>query len=781
MKQHFGNYLGLCINNDDPQKRGRVQVFIPHIMPTLYDNWNNVGEDIKMLCVGDNLPDSLPSDVVEQLKKILPWAEAASPIIGSSAPGASFGSNYNQSPAAVPQVAPGSTNSYITGTPWSAGFISYVAATNSNTFPSAGAHTSYAQSVKNGQAPGWIALDPATTTLQPGDILIKNRSNNNNTFNSTWSGESHGDVIISTNGTTATAIGGNVGNTVSQYNVSRTDSFAVLRATDSTVASNMVTTAQNQYNTWSSNGWTETSPGALNTIGQYYAAGKLQVPAGVSLETTNTSGQAATYNTFSSSNPGGDNLQYGTAAIPTVQATQSGDPTTDAASAFYSSKLSQDRQNYFSEELARNPQLINDLYTRASREVGNNPISQQMFIETVANRAMFSGTSLNTKLNQQSYFASSFAPGSQPPASFVNTVNAVFQNGSNLTNLATDNASEGVAARRQAAGVTGAWLGGGVESEFYYRSDAIGTGYATEAGKRATNYANTNGIGFDPASNPYKRDPSPSSMVNLTDPHGATSTFNNNNMAKGMFSYPSAGAVLWVFFREGDPLFPVYFAASFGESEWKSAYRQGSDAPGYAPAGNAPSIGGNMNLGVGGIRWEDTTVPSDNTKSQKSFMLYGNDGSNIFFNDGYHQIFSKFDRRDQVDGDRFHSTLGNKEEWVQGDSNSVHMGDHYVKVGNISPSVVTAMNNIHNIIKEIMKPLAKSDYPGPSSTFQSNNRYVKDALARSVIDKTTPKGPFAIPAEEQLNVLNQYYRETPPVPPTTPVDPNAVPITPPTH
>ena len=69
MKSYYGNYMGLCINNDDPQKRGRVQVFIPHIMPALFENWNEAGEDIQMLCVGDNLPASLPSSMVEKLKK----------------------------------------------------------------------------------------------------------------------------------------------------------------------------------------------------------------------------------------------------------------------------------------------------------------------------------------------------------------------------------------------------------------------------------------------------------------------------------------------------------------------------------------------------------------------------------------------------------------------------------------------------------------------------------------------------------------------------------------
>ena len=87
MKTYFGNHLGIVIDNNDPEHRGRVQVFIPHIMPTLYEDWNKKGADVTLRCVGDNIPEGLTSDIVEKLKKILPWAEAASPIIGQSGPG----------------------------------------------------------------------------------------------------------------------------------------------------------------------------------------------------------------------------------------------------------------------------------------------------------------------------------------------------------------------------------------------------------------------------------------------------------------------------------------------------------------------------------------------------------------------------------------------------------------------------------------------------------------------------------------------------------------------
>jgi hypothetical protein len=87
MKTYFGNYLGIVIDNNDPEYRGRVQVFIPHIMPTLFEEWNKKGENITINCVGDNMPQGLTSEIVDKLKKILPWAEAASPIVGQSAPG----------------------------------------------------------------------------------------------------------------------------------------------------------------------------------------------------------------------------------------------------------------------------------------------------------------------------------------------------------------------------------------------------------------------------------------------------------------------------------------------------------------------------------------------------------------------------------------------------------------------------------------------------------------------------------------------------------------------
>jgi hypothetical protein len=89
MKAYYGNYVGLVISggNEDPEYRGRTQVFIPHIMPTIYEGWNETGEDRQISITGNNLEGGLTQKEIEHLKKVLPWAECATPVVGSGPAG----------------------------------------------------------------------------------------------------------------------------------------------------------------------------------------------------------------------------------------------------------------------------------------------------------------------------------------------------------------------------------------------------------------------------------------------------------------------------------------------------------------------------------------------------------------------------------------------------------------------------------------------------------------------------------------------------------------------
>lgn len=79
MKKVPGNYLGLVINTNDPELRGRIQVFIPHISTTLYTGWNEKLQDISFRSF-TNPP--FTDELQEKLKSLLPWAEAAVPFWG---------------------------------------------------------------------------------------------------------------------------------------------------------------------------------------------------------------------------------------------------------------------------------------------------------------------------------------------------------------------------------------------------------------------------------------------------------------------------------------------------------------------------------------------------------------------------------------------------------------------------------------------------------------------------------------------------------------------------
>ena len=75
-----GNYLGIVLQNNDPERRGRVKVYVPHISPTIYETVKRDNKDKYFKFVGDNIETSLTPELVEQLKSILPWSEVVMPI-----------------------------------------------------------------------------------------------------------------------------------------------------------------------------------------------------------------------------------------------------------------------------------------------------------------------------------------------------------------------------------------------------------------------------------------------------------------------------------------------------------------------------------------------------------------------------------------------------------------------------------------------------------------------------------------------------------------------------
>jgi hypothetical protein len=87
MKRVYGNHIGLVISNGDSEFRGRVKVWIPHISATIYDNWNREKKDKKFRFLGENLDSPIDSQLLEELKTVLPWAEYCAPVQGATGSG----------------------------------------------------------------------------------------------------------------------------------------------------------------------------------------------------------------------------------------------------------------------------------------------------------------------------------------------------------------------------------------------------------------------------------------------------------------------------------------------------------------------------------------------------------------------------------------------------------------------------------------------------------------------------------------------------------------------
>lgn len=87
MKKIYGNHIGIVISDagEDPENRGRCQIFIPHISNTLFKDWNENLNDIDF-----NHLDKINPAIIQRLKLVLPWAECAAPIFGGST-----GATYN--------------------------------------------------------------------------------------------------------------------------------------------------------------------------------------------------------------------------------------------------------------------------------------------------------------------------------------------------------------------------------------------------------------------------------------------------------------------------------------------------------------------------------------------------------------------------------------------------------------------------------------------------------------------------------------------------------------
>lgn len=88
---YHGFYRGIVVQNNDPERRGRVKVYVPALAPQIYEQWYNENEENKSFRfpAGSNIYQDNASLklIIDKVKSILPWAEQAASLVGSGSSG----------------------------------------------------------------------------------------------------------------------------------------------------------------------------------------------------------------------------------------------------------------------------------------------------------------------------------------------------------------------------------------------------------------------------------------------------------------------------------------------------------------------------------------------------------------------------------------------------------------------------------------------------------------------------------------------------------------------
>lgn len=799
MKSYYGNYLGICVSNTDPEFRGRVKVFIPHIMPALYEHWNQEGKDIQIKAVGNNLQGTLDPSVIDTLVKILPWCEASTPILGTSTAGhynavthnwAYTAADYNNKSVRPINCTTSSldpSKSYVddatnnaigsslasilnntsrdahAANPGQASCAGNVTAAIEQTFgisvqrPDSHAAKDYGPALVNA---GFIAVPYTTGTNYPaGSVKISGAG----------SGHEYGHMETVTNPSQADSWQWCDKGSVSAWN-SNSNDVVVYVPSDSLINKNFPNATVN-------NDAVKTGQGAQNCDQPATNANALskapdQSAQGVNSPTRPLSrpdGHPALVGSASEVDSGKPDTSTlpttnGTSSInngvaPVTQAINNGtvDPAflggvksgmglgdtaaynaTDAYNAAYqnvkSLGYSDDQANLVASAMTGNMAQESGFTTNLVHDNGqgygllgenqDNLLAETKWLASQGNTKAInalneagltnSGTNLDEAGSRNLVSAINNAGG----FTAAEQVNAMFHN-PNFAGTAGGFASNSYNRRtgalpsllqqtnipaaassmvgpgsylvgtiatlnvpnRQNNAIAAASTFGGVDKA-KLEQQAAAARQAAAAGNAAVAKAGTNII-----HTPTDLGPTP---------------IDTNGMPAGMFAVPNVGSLLWIFFQEGNPLFPVYFGASFSAREWQAAYKASSPPAHYPNAADGSTHYAQSSIlrmnGAGAIISTDTY--GDTVGDQRSINIISHTGAHHTLGAKGTVVYDPNAYYKQSDGHSFDAAMGNRETYTQGDSNTVTFGDQIIKIGNISQDAFDAVAEHQAILDE---------------------------------------------------------------------------------
>ena len=734
MKEYYGNYLGICINSQDPESRGRVQIFIPHIMPALYEGWNESGEDITIECVGNNLPNGLSSDIINKLVQMLPWAEAASPVIGSSVAGAYNPStgNFNQTstPEGTISSFPGTSldnasgldyifnsearrdangNVQVYNLPSGDGGGAYeVAGINQKYHPQeAAALKGLVEQGKYKEAEaraknyiGTYTNSAAKLAANPGvDYALRDAAFNRGQGGANWMAkyaagiepnlkmnDSARQQILAAQQRDPQGYLGRLREATERY---ETDVVGV----------------RSQFIKGLTNRWDDRYQNSLSLLNN----SKISLNDPASIPTTPPA-QAHPFSepepqVFVGREPTQSALTDVNASAPVSVGGNNNYENYFNSAAFKDALRARKNHGAFQDEngnwksgkgttLCAAGAMITVGTITGSNSIKTEPMgSATALARSSSNVLTNAADSQGNKLYGKQTFPSNYTPQNGDVVAMAGGKKGyghaiAYLNGKWYAHKAGDHPPE-------------VYLKGGkYNSPALYRLTDAGIAAADAEGVADGSKilpATPSGAFDESVINGI--DPLPSGIVkNPTS--SITTDMDMTGVPQGMFAYPAPGALLWVFFREGDPLFPVYFAASYGATEWQNA-QKASSPPLYGPQAGQQSEFNNQSMfrpnNAGAIVFTDSATSEKNNRTVR--VAHANGGYFEMHPTGTTH-YSPNEHMQQVAGTNYNYCL-NREEWTQGTDNRVTIGNQWVVIGNPSQANFETIEALTEKVKQI--------------------------------------------------------------------------------
>jgi hypothetical protein len=234
--------------------------------------------------------------------------------------------------------------------------------------------------------------------------------------------------------------------------------------------------------------------------------------------------------------------------------------------------------------------------------------------------------------------------------------------------------------------------------------------------------------------------------INKYSYHYTPNTYSNKT--KGTYSVPNVGAHVWVFFREGNPNKPVYFAYCTNEEDWKGIYDtddgEGIDYPGTYENINSDETYPNSTYDVNTETYRNKFVFNQkggaieivNTDNREILKMTHYSGSFKEFNNHTNIELATENDQKLVLGDAFQTIKGYGNSFIGRDLDCIVKGNVHRKIGKLSHELHEQWRNVAGEIAGVKQlfEVQRTKYS------DEGDNYYKQSL----IQKQFPPNGFAV-------------------------------------